>query len=90
MSTGALFCYTGAKTMNQDARIAELLTLAEAEGLTLPYPPNMIIALEDAGHVVDLHTGAIQLGEADKPYHWNWTTAGEALAHLIAAGLLEA
>lgn len=72
-----------------DARIAELLELAGAEGLMLPYPPETIIALEDAGHVVDLLTGAIEVGEADKPYKWQWTPAGEAFAHLVDAGLVE-
>ena len=47
---------------NLDPRIAELLELAEAEGLTLLYPPETIIKMEDAGNVVDLNTGAIQIG----------------------------
>jgi len=47
---------------SQDPRIVELLELAEAEGLTLPYPPETIIRMEDAGNVVDLNTGSIEIG----------------------------
>lgn len=72
-----------------DARIGELLALAEAEGLTLPYPPAMILRLEDAGHVVDLATGEILLGEGDRAYAWRWTAVGEAWAHLVAEGLVD-
>ena len=46
---------------NHDPRIAELIELAQAEGLTLPYPPEIIIRMEDAGNVVDLTTGAIEI-----------------------------
>jgi hypothetical protein len=70
-----------------DNRVNELLALAEAEGLTLPYSPALIVHLEDAGHVVDLATGAILLGEGDRPYHWQWTPAGEAWVHLVGQGL---
>lgn len=72
-----------------DARIGELLALAAAEGLTLPYPPATILRLEDAGHVVDLATGEILLGEGDQVYAWQWTVAGEAWAHLVAEGLVD-
>lgn len=72
-----------------DARIAELLEMAEAEGLTLPLPPETIIRLEDAGHTVDFRTGAVEVGEGDRPYIWNWTPAGEAFAHLVELGLVE-
>jgi hypothetical protein len=82
---GVFICRLGAKTMD-DPRIAELLALAETEGITLPYPPEMIIALEDVGAVVNLRTGAILPGEADKPYVWEWTTVGEAVAHLMSLG----
>jgi hypothetical protein len=71
-----------------DERIGELLAWAEAEGLTLPYAPALILQLEDAGHVVDLATGAILLGEGDRPYCWQWTPAGEAWAHLVGQGLV--
>lgn len=72
-----------------DKRIQELLELAEAEGLDLPMEPEAILRLEDQGHVVDLRTGAVEVGEGDKPYIWNWTPAGEAFAHLVEAGLVE-
>lgn len=72
-----------------DTRIAELLEWAESEGRELPLRPETIIALEDAGAVVDLDTGAVLPGEADRPYVWNWTPAGEAFAHLVEAGLVE-
>lgn len=48
-----------------DTRITELLALAASEGITLPYSPEFIVTQEDAGHVVDLTTGAIVLGGAD-------------------------
>jgi hypothetical protein len=72
-----------------DQRVHELLELAAAEGLTLPMSPEVIIRLEDAGHVVNLKTGAIEVGEGDKPYVWAWTPAGEAVTHLVELGLLE-
>lgn len=67
-----------------DKRIVELLDLAASERITLPYPPETIIALEDAGAVVDLHTGAVLVGEADKAYRWELTVGGEALAVVLA------
>ena len=67
-----------------DKRIQELLELAAQEGITLPYLPEIIIALEDTGAVVDLVTGAILIGEADTPYQWELTPYGEAIAHLDA------
>jgi hypothetical protein len=72
-----------------DRRVSELLALAEAEGLRLPYAPELIVRLEDAGHVVDLHSGAILLGEGARPYHWHWTPVGEAWAHLVRLGLAD-
>ncbi len=69
--------------MNTDPRITELLELATIENITLPYSPEVIIRLEDTGAIVDLHTGAIIVGEADTAYHWQWTPAGEAVAHLL-------
>lgn len=66
-----------------DPRIAELLDLAEAEGLTLPYDPETIIAQEDLGNVVDLTTGAIILGEADTTYTWSMTPQGEELTRIL-------
>lgn len=75
--------------MTTDPRIAELLDWAESEGRELPLRPETIIALEDTGAVVDLETGAVLPGEADKLYIWTWTPAGEAFAHLVSLGLVE-
>mgnify|MGYP000935189554 CR=1 FL=1 len=61
-----------------DTRIAELLDLTEAEGITLPYPPDVIVRLEDSGAVVDLVTGAVIVAGADVRY--NLTLLGEANA----------
>lgn len=67
----------------QDPRIQELLDLAEAEGITLPYDPETIISQEDLGNVVDLETGAIILNEADTAYDWTLTPEGEQLARIL-------
>jgi hypothetical protein len=64
-----------------DKRIQELLEQAQADNITLPFP------LEDKGCVVDLHTGAILIGEADRSYTWEWTPYGEAIAHLLLRGM---
>lgn len=48
--------------------VADLVELAAAEGLTLPYAPAFIVAQEQAGHVVDLETGAILVAEAHRGY----------------------
>jgi hypothetical protein len=61
-----------------DPRITELMELAAAEGLTLPYPPEMIARLEDGGAVVDLVTGATIVNGADVRYRL--TLLGEANA----------
>jgi len=61
-----------------DTRITELLDLAEAEGLSLPYPPDVIARLEDGGAVVDLVTGAVIVAGADVRY--SLTLLGEANA----------
>lgn len=66
-----------------DPRIQELLDLAEAEGITLPYDPETIISQEDLGNVVDLETGAIILSEADTAYDWSLTPKGERLARIL-------
>ena len=70
-------------TNRHDARIRELLDLAEAEGLTLPYDPEIIVAQEDLGNIVDLLSGNIILGEADATYTWSLTPQGEELARII-------
>lgn len=48
--------------------VADLVELAAAEGLTLPYAPAFIVTQEQAGHVVDLRTGAILVAEAHRGY----------------------
>lgn len=67
-----------------DKRILELLELAEVEGITLPYAPETIVAMENTGAVVNLVTGAILIGEADRPYHWALTVLGEAVGVVLA------
>lgn len=59
-----------------DKRVAELLELAETEGITLPYSPERIVAIEDQGHVVDLQTGHIIRNGADR--YVDSTVVGEA------------
>lgn len=61
-----------------DPRVTELLDLAAAEGLTLPYPPETIARLENTGAVVDLATGAILINGAETRY--SLTLLGEANA----------
>jgi hypothetical protein len=68
-----------------DPRITELLALAAAEGLPLPYAPETILALEDTGAIVNLHTGAIILSEAERPIRLRPTVVGEALAVVLMA-----
>jgi len=58
--------------------VAELVALAEDKGITLPYAPAFIVAQEQAGHIVDLTTGAIVLGEGDRPQGYAVTELGEA------------
>lgn len=70
---------------DQDRRIAELLELAAREGIILPLSPQAVIEQEYLGNVVDLRTGAIILGEADKRYDWHLTEAGRQFAVAIAA-----
>mgnify|MGYP001255408346 FL=1 len=67
-----------------DPRILELLDWAAATGLPLPRPAEEILALEDAGHVVDLATGDILWEEADKPQRMELTVIGEATAVVLA------
>lgn len=65
-------------------KIRELEQLAAAEGLTLPYPPEMIVRLEETGAVVDLRTGEITPGAASHRY--GLTVLGEAVAVVAKAG----
>ena len=68
-----------------DVRINELNELAAAEGIKLPWPAAVIVALEDQGHVVDLVTGlVIQQGSTDRI---SLTPTGEAVA--VAANAWE-
>ena len=66
-----------------DPRIEELLALAESEGFTLPYDPELIVSQEDLGNIVDLLSGNIILGEADATYTWSLTPQGEEIARII-------
>lgn len=61
--------------------ILDLLELAEREGIPLPYPPEMIVALEASGAVVDLHTGAILPGGDAARY--GLTVLGEAVSVVL-------
>jgi hypothetical protein len=61
-----------------DSRIAELEALAREEGLDLPYSPNVIIALEDRGSIVDLVTGQVYSAVTVTP-----TRHTQALNHLL-------
>jgi len=70
-------------TNRHDARIEELLALAESEGFTLPYDPELIVSQEDLGNIVDLLSGNIILGEADATYTWSLTPQGEEIARII-------
>lgn len=65
-----------------DPRIDELYALCEAEGIVLPLDVAEILALEDAGHVVDLRTGHILTDGAHYTVHV--TPVLEALVHLQA------
>jgi hypothetical protein len=66
--------------MNADSRIAELQALALAENITLPYPVDYILFLEDSGRIVDLATGeVIYAGVVATP-----TASAQAVAYLLA------
>lgn len=70
---------------SREQAIQELNDLAEAEGITLPWSPEFIVAQEELGNVVDLNTGAIIIGEGDTPYRYEWT---DAAGNLLSAILL--
>jgi hypothetical protein len=70
--------------MNNDPRTLELLDWQAATGLSLPLPAAQILALEDAGHVVNLATGDILWHEADKPQRIELTVVGEATFVVLA------
>jgi hypothetical protein len=60
--------------MKSDPRIQELQDLAAAEGISLPYPAEVIVGLEDKGHYVDLATGMV----GDSGERIELTVIGEA------------
>jgi hypothetical protein len=63
-----------------NARIVELLTWSAREGMVLPRPAEEIVALEEAGHVVDLESGDILWDAAE--WRYESTVVGEATYHL--------
>lgn len=65
-----------------DQRAAELLDLAAAEGIELPLSIDLILWLEDRGHVVDLHTGRASLPHVGTP-----TATGKAINHLLTPSM---
>lgn len=61
-----------------DVRITELNELAATEGIKLPWPAAVIVAMEDQGHIVDLTTGLVlQNGSTQRI---SLTPMGEAVA----------
>lgn len=70
--------------MTTDPRHLELLDWAAMTRHPLPRPAGEIIALEDAGHVVDLLTGDILWHEAEQPQRLALTTIGEATLTVMA------
>lgn len=60
-------------------RIAELEDLAVQEGITLPMPASVIALYEQAGHVVDLHSGHLVTDGGEARY-------SPAPALLVAGG----
>lgn len=70
--------------MTNDPRTLELLDWEAATGSPLPLPAAQILALEDAGHVVNLATGDILWNEADKPQRIELTVIGEATSVVLA------
>lgn len=65
-----------------DPRITELIELAQAEHIALPYPPSVIVAIEDIGALVDLRTGVIEHGPGTRVEP---TVIGEAVAVTLRA-----
>lgn len=62
---------------HRDPRIEELLELAKTEGFTLALHPDIIIAMENVGAIVDLRTGAITV-DGDQVRHAPTGQAGNA------------
>ena len=65
-----------------DPRITELIELAQAERIALPYSPATIVAIEDIGAIVDLRTGVIEHGPGTRVEP---TVIGEAVAVTLRA-----
>jgi hypothetical protein len=65
--------------MSTDTRIAELEALAQEEGLTLPYPVDLILWFEDRSYVIDLNTGVMYRNVSATP-----TRSARAVVHLLA------
>ena len=64
-------------------RIDDLNELAASEGITLPWPAEVIAQLEEQGHTVDLLTGMVnQNGGNDRI---SLTAFGEAVAVALKA-----
>jgi hypothetical protein len=66
-------------TTQTDPRVQELLDLARAENIRLPYPIDMIIFLEKRGRIVDLVTGAVYNAIVATP-----TPQARAVCHLLS------
>ena len=65
---------------NKQKRIAELEQLAAEENIALPWPPDVIVGIEERGGYVDLTSGHV--GSAD--VRASLTVVGEAW--LVATG----
>lgn len=68
--------------MTTDQRTIELLKWESETGARLPMAVSAIVALEEAGHVVDLATGDVLLNEAANPIAV--TVFGEAVVVALA------
>lgn len=64
--------------MSTDKRIVELEEVARESGLTLPYPADYILFLEDNGRVVDLVTGTVYSNVTVTP-----APSAQAVAYLL-------
>lgn len=63
-----------------DKRVVELEQLAHEENITLPYPADYIVWLEDHGRMVDLNSGDVIYAKLVAVP----TTSAEAVAYLLA------
>lgn len=67
----------GGETVKHKSRITELLTWKAETGKPLPRPVEEIVALEDAGHLVDLASGNIL-----------WDGAGDTFSPTVIGDLV--